>query len=329
MPLQFVKSQIKNNQIDASKMDLSSGQTFDFSAAAILVATPSAAAEAATKGYVDSVASGLYWKEPVEVATISNLNASYNNGSSGVGATLTASDNGAISIDGVALSASDRLLVRAQTAELQNGIYKVTTVGDAGNPFVITRADDLDAGTEFPGAAVFVIRGNTYDDTGFVCSNDADPTVGTTAINFVQFTGAGQIVAGDGLSKTGNTLAVDLATDSGLSFNSGKLQVTNAGLVLEKQGWINAYEEFTTTAQLTFTLTSADTTTIPSAFINSGNIKVFRNGQLQRAETGTGQPSDDNGYKVQTSGDDINVVIKNGNALSSDEIIQVHYIYNA
>ncbi len=329
MPLQFVKRQIANNQIDASKMDLAAGQTFDFSSVVTLVAEPVAGTQAATKAYVDNVASGLYWKEPVEVASISNLPATYANGASGVGATLTSTANGAISVDGVSLSANDRLLVRAQTADLQNGIYSVTTVGDAGAPFVITRTTDLDLNDEFPGSAVFVIRGTTYDDAGFVCSTDAPPTIGTDAINFVQFTGLGSVVAGDGLVKVGNTISVDLATNSGLDFNSGKLQVEDAGLVLEKQGWVNSYDEFNTSAQLTFTLISADTSSMPSAFINGGNIKVFRNGQLQRAESGTGQPSDDNGYRIQTSGDDINVVIKDGNALTTNELLQVHYIYNA
>lgn len=305
MPLQFVKSQIKDNQIDASKMDLSSGQTFDFSAAAMLVATPSADTQVANKGYVDSVAAGLYWKEPVEVATTANITLS-----------------GTQTIDGVAIVADDRVLVRAQTDAKENGIY----VCAAG---AWSRSEDLNAGSEFPGAAVFVIRGSTYDDTGFVCSNDTAPTIGGTNITFVQFTGTGSITAGDGLSKTGNQLDIDLVVGtSGLTFTGNKLEVENAGLLLEKQGWVHAYEEFTTTA-LTHTLTTADTTTVPAAYRTSANIKVFRNGQLQRAESGTGQPSDANGYKIQNSGDDLQVVIKDGNALAAGEILQVLYIYNA
>ena len=113
-----------------------------------------------------------------------------------------------------------------------------------------------------------------------------------------------------------------------MTFTGNKLEVENAGLLLEKQGWVHAYEEFTTTA-LTHTLTTADTTTVPAAYRTSANIKVFRNGQLQRAESGTGQPSDANGYKIQNSGDDLQVVIKDGNALAAGEILQVLYIYNA
>ena len=307
MPLQFVKQQIANNQIDASKMDLAAGQTFDFSSAAILVGTPSNSNEAASKSYVDNVANGLYWKEPVEVATIGNITLSNEQ-----------------TIDNVSVLAGDRVLVRAQTDAEENGIYVCV---DAG---AWTRSDDMDAGSEFPAAAVFVIRGDTYADTGFVCSNDTPPVLGTDNITFVQFTGAGQLTAGNGLVKNGNEISVDLvATTSGLTFTGGKLEVEDGGLVLEKQGWTNNYEEFSTTANLTFTLTGADATTMPSEFQNGGNIKVFRNGQLQRAEQGTGQPSDDNGYRIQTSGDDIQVVIKDGNALASGELIQAHYIYNA
>ena len=306
MPLQFVKDQIKDNQIDAAKMDLSSGQTFDFSSAVMLVGTPSSNNEPANKSYVDNVANGLYWKEPVEVATIANITLS-----------------GTQTIDNVSVLAGDRVLVRAQTDQKQNGVYVVS----AG---AWSRSDDMDAGSEFPGAAVFVIRGDTYNDTGFVCSNDTPPTLGTDNITFVQFTGAGQLTAGDGLVKTGNEIAVDLvASTSGLTFTGGKLEVEDAGLYLEKQGWTNGYEEFTTTAQLTFTLTGLNQQNTPSAFINGGNIKVFRNGQLQRAEQGSGQPSDDNGYNIATAGStDVNIIIKDGNALVADEILQVHYIQN-
>ena len=307
MPLQFVKQQIKNNQIDATKMDLSSGQTFDFSNLVTLVAEPIASTSAATKNYVDNVANGLYWKAPVEVATIANI-------------TLA----GAQTIDGVAVVAGDRVLVRSQTDGAENGIYICV------DPGAWTRSEDMNAGSEFPGAAVFTLRGTTHADAGFVCSNDVAPTLGTTAIAFVQFTGAGQITAGDGLVKNGNVMSVDLvASDSGLTFTGGKLEVEDLGLKLEKQGWENGYEEFTTSGQLTFTLTSLTTANAPAEFRNSGNIKVFRNGQLQRSESGAGQPTDDNGYNITVSGSDVNVVIKDGFPLVSGEIVQVHYVKNA
>lgn len=306
MPLQFVASQIANNQISAAKMNLAAGQTFDFSSAAILVGTPSNSNEAASKSYVDSVAQGLYWKDPVEVATVANITLS-----------------GTQTIDNVSVVAGDRVLVRAQTDAKTNGIYVASADG-------WSRSDDMNAGSEFPGAAVFVLRGDTYADSGFVCTNDTDPTLGADNITFTQFTGTGAITAGDGLTKSGSTLSVDLvATTSGLTFTSGKLEIEDAGIKLEKMGWSYGYEEFTTTAQLTFTLTGVNQFSLPSDFVNGATIKVFRNGQLLKAEQGSGQPSDDAGYNITTAGStDINIVIKNGSALTSGEVLQAHYISN-
>jgi hypothetical protein len=308
MPLQFVASQIANNQISSAKMDLGAGQTFDFSSVALLVGTPSNSNEAAPKSYVDNVANGLYWKDPVEVATVGNITLSNEQ-----------------TIDNVSVLAGDRVLVRAQTDATENGVYKCVDGG------AWTRTDDMDLNSEFPGAAVFVIRGDTYADVGFVCSNDAPPDIGTDNITFVQFTGAGSITTGDGLKKDGNEISIDLvATTSGLTFTGAKLEIEDGGLVLEKQGWSYGYEEFSTTANLTFTLAALDQTMLPSSFINGANIKVFRNGQLLRSEQGTGQPTDDAGYRVQTSGStDIQIIIKDGSPLTSGELLQAHYINNS
>ena len=179
------------------------------------LATPTSDADAATKAYVDSVAEGLDIKESVKVATTAALPAvTYDNGASGVGATLTADANGALAaIDGVTVSATTtRLLIKNQSSALQNGIYVVTTVGDAGTAFVLTRSGDMDGSpaSEIPGAFVFVEEGTTNADAGFVCTTNAPVTMGSTAINFTQFSGAGAITAGDGLSKTGDTLDVNV-----------------------------------------------------------------------------------------------------------------------
>jgi hypothetical protein len=178
------------------------------------VAAPTGDNDAANKAYVDSVAEGLDVKESVVAATTAALAAvTYNNGASGVGATLTANANGAIAaVDGVTLVADERVLIQDQAAALQNGIYVVTTVGTAGAPFVLTRAGDMDGSpaSEVPGAFVFVEEGTTNADNGFVCTTNAPVTMGTTAINFTQFSGAGQITAGAGLAKTGDTLSVNV-----------------------------------------------------------------------------------------------------------------------
>ena len=157
------------------------------------------------KSYVDAIANGLDVKASVKVATTANLAATYNNGNG----TLTASSNGAIAVDGVTLSVNDRVLVKDQTTQTQNGFYKVTATGSGGAAFVLTRTPDADAASELTGGAfTFVEEGTANADNGFVLTTNGTPTLGTTNITFEQFSGAGQISAGAGLTKTGNTIDV-------------------------------------------------------------------------------------------------------------------------
>lgn len=174
------------------------------------VAEPTQSSDAATKNYVDAVKTGLDVKDSVRVTTTANLPATYANGSSGVGATLTNSGTQAtLTIDSIALSVGERVLVKDQTAGLQNGFYVVTNAGSASTNFILTRSLDADQNTEItPGAFTFVEEGTVGNDNGFVCTNDSNITIGTTPITFVQFSGAGQIIAGNGLTKNGNTLDV-------------------------------------------------------------------------------------------------------------------------
>ena len=179
------------------------------------LATPTADGDAANKAYVDSIAEGLDIKASCHAATTTVLPAvTYANGTDGVGATLTADANGAFAaVDGVTFTINERLLVKDQAAQLQNGIYQLSTVGDAGTPFVLTRTTDFDNGTpsgEIPGAFTFIEEGTVNEDNGFVCTTNSPVTVGTTAIVWVQFSGAGAISAGAGLSKTGDTLNVEV-----------------------------------------------------------------------------------------------------------------------
>lgn len=166
----------------------------------------------ATKSYVDAVKTGLDVKDSVRVATTTSLTSTYSNGTSGVGATLTNSGTQtALTIDSIVLSLNERVLVKDQSAGLQNGIYTVTNVGSASTNWILTRATDADnsPSSEITGGVfTFVEEGTTNSDAGFVCSTDGAITIGTTAINFVQFSGAGQITAGNGLTKTGNIIDV-------------------------------------------------------------------------------------------------------------------------
>ena len=179
------------------------------------------------KTYVDSVANGLDVKASVRVATTANLSVNYNNGAG----TLTATSNGAISIDGVTLSLNDRVLVKNQSVAAQNGFYKVTTTGSGSAVFVLTRTPDADAASELTsGAFTFTEEGTSNADNGYVLSTNGSITLGTTSINFEQFSGAGQISAGNGLTKTGNTIdAVGTADKISVSADAITIASTYVG----------------------------------------------------------------------------------------------------
>jgi len=150
--------------------------------------TPTDDNDAATKAYVDAARAGLDVKQSVRAATTANINLS------------SALENGD-AIDGVTLATGDRVLVKNQDTASQNGIYVVQASGAA------VRATDFDADAEVtPGAFAFVEEGTTNADTGWVLTTNGTITVGSTSLAFAQFSGAGNITAGDGLTKDGNTI---------------------------------------------------------------------------------------------------------------------------
>lgn len=185
------------------------------------VATPTSDTDAATKGYVDGVAAGLDTKASVKVATTAagTLSTSFANGQT---------------VDGVTLVTGDRILVKNQATGSENGIY---TVNASGSP---TRATDADTNAEVTsGMFVFVEQGTANADSGWVLTTDGAVVLGTTSLTFTQFSGAGQVTAGAGLTKTGNTIdvggtanrivvsadSIDIGTD--VTTNAGTQSLTN------------------------------------------------------------------------------------------------------
>lgn len=213
----------------ATTLDVGGAATFG--STVLLDADPTLALQAATKQYVDTaVSTGLHIHTPVRVSTTANLTATYNNGSSGVGATLTNSGaQAALTVDGVALSVADRVLVWQQSAQAQNGVYVVTTVGSGSTNWVLTRASDADtytpqSDTGLGGGDYFYVQaGLTGTGDSYVCTNDGTITFGTTAITFTQFSGAITYVGGTNIDVTGQTISLTgtvAATNGGTGVNT-------------------------------------------------------------------------------------------------------------
>lgn len=190
-----------------------------------LTQDPTLALQAATKQYVDSLAAeGVSYHTPVKYEAPNALTATYNNGTAGVGATLTNSGTlGAFTPDGVVASVNDRILIYQQAAPAQNGVYTVTTVGDGSTPWVLTRATDANSyGVKDPnklgaGDAFFVTSGDTGAGETYVMNTTGTITFGTTAINFVQVSATQIYSAGTGLTLTGTqfSLTTPVATTLG------------------------------------------------------------------------------------------------------------------
>jgi hypothetical protein len=207
---------------------------FDGSGDLNLTRDPQSALQAATKQYVDTIAAaGIHYHTPVRVESPTALTATYDNGTAGVGATLTNSGTqAALVIDGITLNTSDRVLIYTQTNAAHNGIYTVTNTGSASTNWVLTRATDADSyGPSDPdalgeGDAFFVSEGNTGAGELYVMNTSGTITFGTTNINFAIVAETAVYAAGDGLTLTGTTFAVGAGT--GVTVNANDIAIGQA-----------------------------------------------------------------------------------------------------
>jgi len=208
------------NAVSPAKADLTAEWTFSAGKLKTSMAATPADSDVVTKGYLDSFAQGVNWKESVRAA---QSNANFDPSTIIAGA----------SFGGVTVADKDRVLwFSTSGAHTLAGVY---VVGVSGS----TRATDFDAPNEIKGAAVFVREG-TYGDSGWICTTDGAITIGSTGLVFTQFTGLGQVTAGNALVKTGNTLDVSVSASGGIEIVSDalklKLNASNPGLAADSNG---------------------------------------------------------------------------------------------
>jgi hypothetical protein len=158
--------------------------------------------DASTKNYVDNAIAGLSWKAPCRAATTANITLS-----------------GTQTVDGIALVAGDRCLVKNQTTASGNGIYVVAAGAWA-------RATDSSTGAQVLNESTYVESGTTQSDTAWVCTTDPPITIGSTSLTYVQFAGGGTYTAGNGLTLTGNVFAV--GAGNGIQSVAGSINVDPA-----------------------------------------------------------------------------------------------------
>ncbi len=256
---------------------------FDAAGDLTLNQDPTAALQAATKQYVDTIAAaGIHYHDPVRVEREGNLTATYNNGTAGVGATLTNSGTqAALVIDGVTLNSADRVLVYEQTDQTQNGVYTVTNTGSPSTNWVLTRATDADSyGASDPdslgqGDAFFVQEGAAGAGETYVMNTEGTITFGTTNITFAQFSSAQIYSAGNGLTLTGVTFAAGAGT--GVTVNANDIAIG---------------QDVGTSADVTFNTVSADLTgNVTGAVTGNAStasaLQTARNIALSGAVTGS------------------------------------------
>lgn len=247
-------------------------------AAGTVTAAPVNPTDITNKLYVDTVAQGLSIKAASECATTADLGTvTYNNGTAGVGATLTGTAV-ALVIDGYTVLLGNRVLVKNEATPAYNGIYTLTTLGTVSVPWVLTRAVDSNTWADIYGEFTFVQNGTVNANTGWAATVPATGTIGSTPITYAQFSGAGTYLAGTGLTLTGNTFSI-----------------SNTAVTAGTYGSASQYNTFTINAQGQVTAASA------------GDIAIS-NTQV----SGLGTMSTQNASNVTITGGTMNGVIIGG-----------------
>ncbi len=248
-------TQIKQETIDKARLvlDFLNGSNWNITndaknATITGLKAPVNPSDAVTKEYADAIAAGFGPKRSVRLATTAALAATYNNGSSGVGATLTNSGaQAALSVDGIAVAVGNRILVKDQTTQAQNGIYVVTNIGSGSTNWVLTRSEDFDNspdGEIRPGDFVPVEDGNSFKGYQFYqIEFTTSDVVGTDPITFSFFSNPAMLTAGDGIDIISNVVSVDVTdiidTNYGLVEDSNNIRVNltaNGGLQFNATG---------------------------------------------------------------------------------------------
>lgn len=258
--------------------------------------TPASANDLTNKSYVDTlVASGIHFHQPVRVESTINLNATYNNGTSGVGATLTnAGTQAALVIDGVTVSVADRVLVYEQTTQTQNGIYVVSDVGSGSTNWVLTRSSDADtyvinsANGLSEGSTVFVQQGATGAGETYTCNTSGVITFGTTNITFAQISSAQIYSAGTGLTLSGTTFSI---TNTAVTPASYGLPASVPTITVNAQGQITSAIDTAiaiSSAAVSGLAASATTDTTDASNITTGTLGTSRLSGSYTGITGVG-----------------------------------------